>query len=217
MQRVSWPPLSPKIRLTAIAEALLPETDWSYEEELTSLQQEFGVVADQLRADETKKMINSIERSVKRNIAEPVALHLNKPRMDMWDQLLKEFKDILEKAENTYLSKAKSKPPHLTRRSTLTRRTGFNTTDEENETCLAALRRRTWLAFRAKVDEQTADNVLMGILRTHFEEKFRYDAAGVPRVWRPDDDIDGAFRLARDDVRGTISFLGAILIPLFRP
>ncbi|CAE6527701.1 unnamed protein product, partial [Rhizoctonia solani] len=165
------------------AEALLLETDWTYEEELTSLQQEFGIVADQLRADETKKMINSIERSVKRNIAEPVALHLNKPRTDMWDQLLKEFKDTLDKAEKTYLNKAKS----------------FNTTDEENETCLAALRRRTWLAFRAKVDEQTADNVLMGILRTHFEEKFRYDAAGVPRVWRPDDDIDGAFRLARDD------------------
>ncbi|CAE6489237.1 unnamed protein product [Rhizoctonia solani] len=165
------------------AEALLPETDWTYDEELASLQHEFGVVADQLRADETKKMINSIERSVKRNIAEPVALHLSKPRMDMWDQLLKEFKEILDKAENTYLIKAKS----------------FNTTDEENETCLAALRRRAWLAFRAKVDEQTADNVLMGILRTHFEEKFRYDAAGVPRVWRPDDDIDGAFRLARDD------------------
>ncbi|KAG8688636.1 Dynamin-like GTPase that mediates homotypic ER fusion [Ceratobasidium sp. 423] len=170
-------------RLMSVAEALLPETDWSYDEELASLQQEFGVVADQLRADETKKMINSIERSVKRNIAEPVALHLNKPRMDMWDQLLKDFKETLDKAEKTYLNKAKS----------------FNTTDEENETCLATLRRRAWLAFRAKVDEQTADNVLMGILRTHFEEKFRYDAAGVPGVWRPDDDIDGAFRLARDD------------------
>jgi hypothetical protein len=47
--------------LTFGKEALLPETDWSYEEELTSLQQEFGTVADQLRADETKKMINSIE------------------------------------------------------------------------------------------------------------------------------------------------------------
>ncbi|KAF8748026.1 Protein sey1 [Rhizoctonia solani] len=146
--------------------ALLPETDWSYDEELASLQQEFGTVADQLRADETKKMINSIERSVKRNIAEPVALHLNKPRMDMWDKLLKEFKEMLDKAEKTYIVKAKS----------------FNTTDEENETALAALRKRTWLAFRAKVDEQTADNVLMGILRTHFEEKFRYDAAGVPRT-----------------------------------
>ncbi|KAB5591322.1 Protein SEY1 [Ceratobasidium theobromae] len=165
------------------AEALLSDTDWTYDEELESLKHEFGVVADQLRADETKKMINNIERNVKRSISEPVGLHLNKPRMDMWDQLLKAFKETLEKAENTYLIKAKS----------------FNCTDEENENALAMLRKRAWLAFRAKVDEQTADNVLMGILRGHFEEKFRYDAAGVPRVWRPDDDIDGAFRAARDD------------------
>jgi hypothetical protein len=94
---------------------------------------------------------------------------------------------------------------------------GFNTTDEENETSLAALRKRTWLAFRTKVDEQTADNVLMGILRTHFEEKFRYDAAGVPRVWRPDDDIDGAFRMARDDVSSAVTILVLALTVLGRP
>lgn len=78
------------------------------------------------------------------------------------------------------------------------------------------LRKRAWLAFRAKVDEQTADNVLMGILRGHFEEKFRYDAAGVPRVWRPDDDIDGAFRVARDDVSVALDIKGHKLT-LLRP
>jgi hypothetical protein len=31
-----------------------------------------------------------------------------------------------------------------------------------------------------------------------FEERFRYDEHGVPRVWRPDDDIDGAFKHAKD-------------------
>lgn len=89
---------------------------------------------------------------------------------------------------------------------------GFNTTDEENESSLATLRKRAWLAFRVKVDEQTADNVLMSILRGHFEEKFRYDAAGVPRVWRPDDDIDTAFRLARDDVSSMFSAYSRSLI-----
>jgi hypothetical protein len=53
------------ILINCCAEALLPDTDWSYEEELESLRQEFGVVADQLRADETKKMINNIEVGVR--------------------------------------------------------------------------------------------------------------------------------------------------------
>ena len=68
---------------------------------------------------------------------------------------------------------------------------------------MATLRKRAWLALRAKIDEQTADAVFLGKLRTYFEERFRYDENGVPRVWRPDDDIDGAFRKAKEQVRCT--------------
>ena len=65
---------------------------------------------------------------------------------------------------------------------------------------LITLRRRAWQVLRAKIDEQTADTAIISKLRTHFEERFRYDAAGIPRVWRPDDDIDGAFKAAKDNV-----------------
>jgi len=64
---------------------------------------------------------------------------------------------------------------------------------------LATLRRRAWQALRSKVDEQTADAAIINKLRAHFEERFRYDEAGIPRVWRPDDDIDGAFKVAKDN------------------
>lgn len=84
--------------------------------------------------------------------------------------------------------------------------TGFNCTDDENVASLAALRKRAWLVLRAKVDEQTADTVILGKLRTHFEERFRYDENAVPRVWRPDDDIDGAFKAAKEQVRVCASF-----------
>jgi hypothetical protein len=83
---------------------------------------------------------------------------------------------------------------------------GFDCTDDENVTSLAALRKRAWLALRAKIDEQTADTVILGKLRTHFEERFRYDENAVPRVWRPDDDIDGAFKTAKEQVRVFASF-----------
>lgn len=103
----------------------------------------------------------------------------------MWDSVFISFRDILGKAEETYLTKAKS----------------FDCTDEENNLALAVLRRRAWLALRSKVDEQTADTTLIGKLRVRFEDKFRYDENGVPRVWKPGDDIDTAFRQARDKVR----------------
>ena len=42
-------------------EALLEDTDWTWEDELESLREEIGNVADQCRKDETKKMVNLIE------------------------------------------------------------------------------------------------------------------------------------------------------------
>ncbi|KAH9935797.1 root hair defective 3 GTP-binding protein [Fomitopsis serialis] len=163
-------------------EALVEGTDWSYDEEYELLQQEIRSVANQCRKDETKKMVNTIERNFKKQISEPVELALNIPEHDMWDKILKAFRENLAKAESSYLVKAKS----------------FDCTDEENESALASLRKRAWLAFRAKIEEQTTDAAFLTKLRTYFEERFRYDENNIPRVWRPGDDIDGAFKKARD-------------------
>ncbi|PPQ70293.1 hypothetical protein CVT25_014615 [Psilocybe cyanescens] len=167
---------------TAAKEATIEETDWSWEEELQLLKEEIGFVADQCRKDETKKMINQIERNIKKQLSEPVELHLNRPSKGMWDSILLTFREVLGKAEAAYLSKA----------------TSFNCTEEENATSLASLRKRAWLALRAKIDEQTAEQAFLSKLRNHFEERFRYDEQGVPRVWKPEDDIDGAFKKAKD-------------------
>ncbi|KAG0707121.1 RHD3/Sey1 [Suillus ampliporus] len=164
-------------------EVSLEDTDWTWQDELESLREEIGNVADQCRKDETKKMVNLIERNFKKQISEPVDISLNKATPDMWDKVLSTFKQTLEKAESTYLTKARS----------------FNCTDDENVTSLAALRKRAWLTLRAKIDEQTADTVILGKLRAHFEERF-----SVLRVRRPDDDIDGVFKTAKDQTMDLI-------------
>ncbi|UTT93676.1 hypothetical protein NDA17_000953 [Ustilago hordei] len=179
-------------QFSAAAQALLlADTDWTIDDELAQLDSEIQSISDTMRVEETKKMVAQIERTFKKNMAEPVQMALNKPEPDMWDRVLTAFRTTLEQAEATYLRKAKS----------------FNCTEEENQHALVVLRRKTWLSLKAKVDEETADSVIAAKLRNNFEDRFRYDQAGVPRVWKPDDDIDSAFRKARDE---TLS-----LIPLY--
>lgn len=48
------------------------------------------------------------QRNFKKQISEPVDISLNKATPDMWDKVLSTFKNTLEKAESTYLAKAKS-------------------------------------------------------------------------------------------------------------
>ena len=54
-------------------EAFLEDTDWSWEDELVSLKEEIGSVADQCRKDETKKMINQIEVNCSTYLFESIA------------------------------------------------------------------------------------------------------------------------------------------------
>lgn len=119
----------------------------------------------------------------------------------MWDIVLKTYSDVMEAAEEAYFSKAKSKAvfsslSHNTDKS----KKGYNCSDEENAAALTSLRARAWLALRRKLEEQTSDSTVLTTLRTKFEDSFRYDEGGVPRVWKPEDDIEAAFRKAKDGV-----------------
>lgn len=89
--------------------------------------------------------------------------------------------------------------PHPVRSSSL----AYNCTDEENDAAIAILRRRAWTALHGKIMEQLSDHAILAKLRDRFEDSFRYDLSGVPRVWTPNDDIDGEFRRAKEEVSAT--------------
>ncbi|WVQ81742.1 protein SEY1 [Cryptococcus sp. DSM 104549] len=181
--------------LEGAREIKVEDTDWEYEHELALLEEDLKHIADRCRADETKKMVNTIERNVKRQLLEPVEVALSQPSSSMWDTVLETYKSVTESAEEAYLTKAKS----------------YNCTEEENTTALASLRARTWLSLRRKLEEQTSDATILATLRTNFEERFRYDETGVPRVWKPEDDIEAAFRKAKDDTLELLPLFSTIV------
>jgi protein SEY1 len=51
------------------------------------------------------------------------------------------------------------------------------------------------------------EEMLTHCTRSSFEDKFRYDEAGVPRIWRPTDDIEGAYTRARESTLTLIPLL----------
>ncbi|GAA5980721.1 hypothetical protein JCM5350_006364 [Sporobolomyces pararoseus] len=175
-------------------EVELENSGWNIEEQESLFKEDLESVAELLRKEETRKMIAIIERNIKKQVSDVVEISLNDPKLDMWDKVLTSFKSSLEKAEEAYLKKA----------------TSFNCTEEENTAALSLLRRRSWLALRSKIDEHTSESALLTKLKGVFEDKFRYDSEGVPRVWKPEDDIDGIFKKARESVLELIPLYASI-------
>ncbi|CAO3615002.1 unnamed protein product [Mucor fragilis] len=162
---------------------ILSDTDWSYAHEEELLNDDFTEISSRARVEEFKKMNKALEKQIESELADPVALELNRPESDMWHKIIKTYKTTVSDGEKLLAKKAKS----------------FDSSEEEIAKSTADLKRQTWVVLRKKVDEELADNLLLLKLRNRFEEKFRYDDKGLPKVWKPEDDIDSYFKKARDE------------------
>lgn len=161
---------------------VLPDTDWSVSEERMHLEEDLRAVARTLRADETQKLAVRLEKDIRRHLAEPIEAALSEPDAGMWDRVLGVWRDACDRAAALYRERA----AHL------------NTTPDEDAATVGRLHMVAWRALLDRVQESTSETVLASRLRAFFEDRFRYDASGVPRVWKPSDDMDDAFVQARD-------------------
>ncbi|KAL9078473.1 MAG: hypothetical protein Q9157_002594 [Trypethelium eluteriae] len=172
---------------------------WSvYEQDLGLFKKELDEVSKRLRREEMRRLATRVERWVRSKLGESVGLEFNKlgsgrggsgapeegdrgDEKDIWDRVWHVFTDTVTHAEERFTDRAKS----------------FDASPEEVEVGLWRLRRKSWGALRAKLDEELMEGNLLLKLRENFEDRFRYDHEGVPRIWRPTDDIEGIYTTAR--------------------
>jgi len=136
-------------------------------------------------------MVSSLEKQVRKTTDELVAVQLNESTPEVWTILLDGFKDEFDLAENKLSERAKR----------------FGVADEELSLCIKLLRRNTWEAFLKKIHDETEDSRMIVKIKNRLDSKFRYDEQGLPRVWKPEDDIDTPFSVANEEALK--------LIPLF--
>lgn len=189
--------------------ALVEGAAWSnYKQEMASYQKELAEVSGRLRREEMRRLATRVERWVKSRLGESVGLEFNalgsgrggsgapetgdKPtEREIWDRIWGVFTKTVQEAEKRFTDRARS----------------FDASADEVDVGIWRLRRKSWGVLRAKIDEEMMEGNLLLKLRENFEDKFRYDEAGVPRIWRPTDDIDGIYTKARESTLTLIPLL----------
>ncbi|KAL9104882.1 MAG: hypothetical protein Q9163_000199 [Psora crenata] len=192
------------------ARAILVEgTPWSdYKPEISLYQKDLEEVSGRLRRDEMRRLATRVERWVRSRLGESVGLEFNAlgsgrggggapesgekgAEQEIWDRIWAVFIRTVEEAERRFADRAKS----------------FDASTGEVDVGIWRLRRKSWGVLRAKIDEEMMEGNLLLKLRENFEDKFRYDDAGVPRIWRPTDDIEGIYAKARESTLTLIPLL----------
>lgn len=189
-------------KFKADAQAILVDgAPWSdYKQELNLFQKDLDEVSGRLRKEEMRRLATRVERWVRSRLDESIGLEFNKigtgrggsgapeqgdrpaSEKDLWDRVWAIFTETVQAAEKRFTERA----------------TSFDASNEEVEVGLWRLRRKSWGVLRAKIDEEMMEGNILLKLRENFEDKFRYDEHGVPRIWRPTDDIEGLYTKARE-------------------
>ena len=181
------------------AKAVLVEgAPWSsYRQEMVLYQKDLDEVSGRLRRDEMRRLATRVERWVRSKLGDSIGLEFSalgsgrggsgapesgdKPtEKAIWDRIWGIFVVTVEDAEKRFTDRAKS----------------FDASEEEVDIGLWRLRRKSWAVLRAKIDEEMMEGNLLLKLRENFEDRFRYDENGVPRIFRPTDDIESLYTKA---------------------
>ncbi|CAO3574363.1 unnamed protein product [Mortierella alpina] len=162
----------------------LDDTDWEYEEELYQLERDIQALAVEQRQKELSKMLAGLEKQMKKDLDEPVKLALDCPGPGMWGRVITAYKRSTQEAEEALQRKARV----------------FELEPDEHSELITNLQRQGWILLTMKIQEESVDGLILYKLLNRFEERFQRDERGLPRVWKPNDDIDTPFRKARDEV-----------------
>ena len=133
------------------AQAVMVEgTDWTYDHDRELLVNDIDEQASRLRKDEISRVLDRLEKQVKTELEEPVALAFAKPSNSIWDTLIAEFEKIKQTKVESFKEKAVM---------------GLNATEEDVSEGVEGLKSRAWTALRDRLDGECEPTHLLLRLR----------------------------------------------------
>ncbi|KAJ5226232.1 hypothetical protein N7468_007457 [Penicillium chermesinum] len=169
---------------------LVEGASWSnYKQELKLYEKELSEVSARLRRDEMRRLASRVERWVQSRLGESIGLEFNNLGSGRSGSGAPESGDkptekaFWDRVWDVFADTVLDAERRFTERAS-----SFDASLEEVDVGLWRLRRKSWGVLRAKIDEEMTEG-------------------GVPRIWRPTDDIEGIYTRARESTLTLIPLL----------
>ncbi|ODQ82613.1 hypothetical protein BABINDRAFT_159165 [Babjeviella inositovora NRRL Y-12698] len=171
---------------TFVASAALVSLDGLFDSssELRQLESALDDLAVAERAKEVDSLVNKSIKRITPALKENVTDLLSKPDENVWGGVLVVFQESLSS---------------VTARFATDDGYDFGLGDATSSSeLLFQIRRNAWLALNSIVHEFIREDNMVLLLRDIFEESFRYDDEGLPKLWKDAREIDVAYRVAKE-------------------
>ncbi|KAK9465080.1 RHD3/Sey1 [Lipomyces arxii] len=164
--------------LQVAKEAQIKGPSLSYDSTLESLNNDIEETVSRLRALEAKKLANRIIRTLSSNLDDKLSAIYDRLGPDFWDRIMGAFRAGLEDGLCNY--KIDDGKYDL----------GLGASEEETRVEIENIRMEAWKMLYRTTREIGKRDFVLSKIKNHFEEVFKYDVDGLPRMWKPADKID---------------------------
>ncbi|EPY50765.1 GTP binding protein Sey1 [Schizosaccharomyces cryophilus OY26] len=180
-----------KTRMQEEAQSLMiANIDWDSKQFLLKLSEELESSCNSVCKQKLSSKITEMRTTLETRVAESLEIALQKPNLKVWDGLLDEL-----------LTNQKQATDEITRLFPLFM---DSTEPELNQSYIHDFKKDSWIAFRKKVALEMSDVLLQQRLRMFFEETFRYDSDGMPKLFKKSGTLDRDYR---DSVTKTLELI----------
>ena len=168
-----------------------------YEIQLADLKKRLEEFSNILKQKESKSLINKLSRKFQNNFKEYVVEELSQPTNLSWDNIYSKFESLTSKLLKPYLLNA-----------SYDFKIGLS--ENLNESLHLRLMKSFWNKFDNIVHNYVNEETVSRVLRTVFEDKFKYDAKGLPLIWKDFNQIDSQFNNAVETAKKTLPIFSAM-------
>lgn len=168
-----------KLKLFEISE------NFSIDDNLGQFKIELNDKIGEIKTKEQSNLISRLTRNFQRKLKEFVIDQLNTPKDDTWDLILDEFKSIEKNSLSKFTNDEKIYDFKL----------GLSL--EANNESLNSIKKSYWVKFYDIIHDYLSEDTVSRIIRNVFENTFKFDDKGLPKIWSSVDEIDKSFTEAR--------------------
>ncbi|QLQ82171.1 hypothetical protein HG537_0G04260 [Torulaspora globosa] len=151
---------------------------------------------EQLREKEVTAIMTRAKKTITLKIKDATIGLLSHPELDVWDKVMEMFDSTIKESIHKFMEANGDYDFQV------------GLSNEQNEKLVRQIYHAGWHLLNVTVHDYLKEDTVVGILRDRFESKFRYDDSGSPRLWKNEEEIDQAFRVAKEhalEVLGVLS------------
>ncbi|EMG50023.1 Protein SEY1 [Candida maltosa Xu316] len=139
-------------------------------------------IDDLVAKQQTIELNSAVSKAIKKlssSLSKSIQSELGDPNEETWDKILHQFK----KLSSDFVEKFDFK--------------NFNLTETETEQAIEKYKFRSWTTFYNLIHKLISKDNLLSLLQNRFDDKFRYDENGLPKLYKNETELEKTFNLSK--------------------